>query len=435
MKKLHSVLLFIFTGFGLKSQRVKSSIEMQGSQAVQSIAKTLKKEYLFLFLILSCTFTGAIAAEAPRVLYLYGDVAADGTVPSGDKETFHQMRLNDTGNRGMSGFAESIRELGFQIEEAYDQDVVLTPEFLASIDVLILGSNQRRFTAAEAKAVNEWVRSGGGLLGWSDSAFGGHWKQVGVDNDLGRLSNNDLTVQFGMYFMTDNGAGNYLVENYVRDHFINDHDRNGGVSFRGEGVSPVRVAHPAEMLAPLQEGGLGGGLRLNDRDGELNPEIDAALAIAEVGEGRVVGVFDRNLFWNAGEGTRLSHEDNREFTQRITAWAAGLESAMKALKTIQSSPQTQEISEKPEVSPRVEIDAHNRSILLIVDIEDTDGATLTPDVEWKSVRGPGLLQFANNNPYGPQIHASYETPGEYVIRVEVKGDGYFIHKQLSVDLP
>lgn len=431
MKKLS---LVTFKIFGMKSQQVvPSTVFRRGTEAL-SIAKSSQMLYLFLFFILSCSLTGATNTEAPKVLYLYGDVAPDGTVPSGDKEPFHQMRLNDTGDRGMSGFAEVIRQVGLQIEEVYDQEVALTPELLTSIDVLILGSNQRRFTAAEAKTVDDWVRSGGALLGWSDSAFGGHWNQVGVDNDLGRLSNNDLTVQFGMYFMTDNGAGNYLIENYERDHFINDYDRNGGVSFRGEGVSPIRVAHPAEMLAPLQEGGLGGELRLNKRDGEFDQEIDAALAIAKVGEGRVVGVFDRNMFWNAGEGTRLSHVDNREFTQRIMTWA-GLESAMEELQAIQSSQQTHEAHKKPEVSARAQIDAKNRSLLLIADIEDADGATLTPDVEWKSVRGPSPLKFANNNPYGSKINASYETSGEYVIRVEVKGNGYFIHKQLRVVLP
>lgn len=324
------------------------------------LTKSLPICCMFLFLLLSCHLSGATTAEAPKVLYLYGDVAADGTVPSGAQEPFHQMRLNDTGARGLSGFAEAIRELGFQIDEAYDADVVLTPEFLATIDVLILGSNQRRFTKAEAEALDNWVRSGGGLLGWSDSAFGGHWKQVGVDNDPGRLSNNDLTVQFGMYFMTDNGAGNYLIRNYERDHFLNDNNRNGGVHFRGEGVSPVRVAHPAELLAPMQEGGLGGDLRLNKRDGDIDLEMDAALAIAKVGEGRVVGVFDRNLFWNAGEGTRLSHADNREFTQRITAWAAGLESAMEGLQATGSSQQAPGPEVKPAVAVSYEINEQIR---------------------------------------------------------------------------
>jgi hypothetical protein len=423
------------TGFVLKNQQEDCFTAFLRNPQPRSFPRSLQIAILFLSCFLSCHLSGATSDEAPKVLYLYGNVAANGAVPSGDQEPFHQMRLNDTGARGMSGFAEAIREVGFQIDEAYDADVVLTPDFLARIDVLILGSNQRRFTAAEARALDEWIRSGGGLLGWSDSAFGGHFQQVGVDNEMGRLSNNDLTVQFGMYFMTDNGAGNYLIENYERDHFLNDHNRNGGVRFRGEGVSPVRVAHPAELLAPMQEGGLGGDLRLNKRDGDLNLEIDAALAIAKVGNGRVVGVFDRNMFWNAGEGTRLSHVDNREFTQRITAWVAGMESAMEGLQLIQTSQQTPGASEKPEVTVRYEINEQNRSILLIADVKNAYGTTLTPEVVWQSVRGPGSLQFENNNPNGAQINASYKTPGEYSIRVEVKDKGYLIYKQIRIELP
>ena len=225
----------------------------------------------------------------------------------------------------MSQFTAAIRELGCEIDEAYDAEIRLNKETLRDIDVLILASNQRRFDAKEAATVNAWVRAGGGLVAWSDSAFGGLWKKVGVDNELGRLSDNDLTEPFGMYFMTDNGAGNYLVKKYEKDHFINANERDGGIGFRGEGVSVVRVSPPAEMLARLQHGGLGGGIRLNKKDGKIDPDRDAALAVASVGKGRVIGVFDRNPFWNAGEGTQLSHADNREFTQRLVIWAAGLE--------------------------------------------------------------------------------------------------------------
>jgi len=264
-------------------------------------------------------------ADTPRLLYLYGDVAADGTLPSGDKEPFHQMRLNDTGNRGMSQFNAAITHLGFELEEAYDAETQLTNKLLESIRVLILGSNQRRFSKEEAAAVKQHVEAGGGLVAWSDSAFGGFYAEVGMDNEAGRLSNNDLTSAFGMDFLTDNGAGNYLIQQHEFDHFLNADNQNGGVSFRGEGVSPVRVSPPAKMLSKLQDGGLGGKLQINKIDGEFDPERDAALAIAEVGKGRVIGIFDRNLFWNAGEGTQLSHADNREFTQRVMIWAAGLE--------------------------------------------------------------------------------------------------------------
>ncbi|NJK92039.1 MAG: ThuA domain-containing protein [Blastochloris sp.] len=260
-----------------------------------------------------------------RVLYVYGDVSEDGQVPSGEKEPFHQMRLSDTGPRGLSQFQAALEAVGFQVEEAYDAEVVLDANFLGRYGVVILGSNQRRFSKAEAEAVKEWVSAGGGLVVWSDSAFGGDHRKVGLDNTLGRDSDNDLVAQFGMFLLTDNGGGNYLVNQFVEPHYLNRLQVQDGLAFRGEGVSPIRVSPPARMLAALQEGGLGGKIRLNRRDEPLNLKTDAALAVAEVGRGRVVATFDRNTFWNAGEGTRLSHVNNREYAQRLLLWAAGRE--------------------------------------------------------------------------------------------------------------
>lgn len=281
-------------------------------------------------LLLSTLLTVALAlllplAAAERALYLYGDVAADGTVPSGEQPPFHQMRLSDTGNLGMSQFREAIIEAGLVIEERYDDATTLDAGLLADFQVLILASNQRVFSTAEATAVEDWVQAGGGLIAYSDSAFGGDYRQVGVGNTRGRDSDNSITTRFGMFFMRDNGAGNYLVEDYEAEHFINGFTLSGGLGYRGEGVSPIRVSAPATMLARLQNGGLNGAIRLHKDDPPFDAATDAALAIASIGAGRVLGTFDRNTFWNAGAGTRLSQADNRLFAQRIVLWAAGLD--------------------------------------------------------------------------------------------------------------
>jgi hypothetical protein len=257
--------------------------------------------------------------------YLYGDVAPDGSIPSGpDTEPFHQMRLSDDGRRGLSGFRSALEEVGFRPTEVYDAEATLTGESLSDLGVLILGSNQHRFEEAEAAALGEWVENGGGVIAYSDSAFGGDYRQVGVCNPAGRLSENDLTAQFGMRFLMDNGAGRFEVSEYERAHFLNAGDADGGVVYRGEGVSPIRVSEPARVLAPLQSGDLNGSLKVCEDDRPFQPERDAALAVAEVGAGRVVGTFDRNTFWNGGAGTELGEVDNREFAQRLALWAAGV---------------------------------------------------------------------------------------------------------------
>jgi hypothetical protein len=138
----------------------------------------MKRKIILLAISLICF----LAVDAQNIVYVYGDVAADGTIPSGSKKPFHQMRLNDEGDLGMSGFKKALEAIGCTVSEVYDQEIVINAEFLKSIDVLILGSNQRVFIEAEAKALKRWVKKGGGVITWSDSGFGGEYSIVGVDN-------------------------------------------------------------------------------------------------------------------------------------------------------------------------------------------------------------------------------------------------------------
>ncbi|TGD82216.1 malectin domain-containing carbohydrate-binding protein [Hymenobacter wooponensis] len=242
----------------------------------------------------------------PKLLYLYGSIP-----PS-----IHDMRLADTGNQGMSQFNQLLSETGFSAVEALDASVTLDVATLSTYKVLILGSNNRRFSAAEKAAVASWVNSGGGLLAWSDAAFG--WENGGLNSTVGAASDNDLTDQFGMHFLRDNGLSVFTLNQWSQNHYINRFNKNGGITIEAEGVSPVRTSAPATILAGLPTG----KAQLNSLDGPVTA-ADAALAIAKVGQGRVVGFFDRNAFWNAGEGTYLSRVDNRVFAQRILQWAAG----------------------------------------------------------------------------------------------------------------
>ncbi len=365
----------------------------------------------------------AVSAQAALpALYLYGDVSDDGDIPSGSKAPFHQMRLNDEGPRGMSGFKAAVEEVGFELNEKYDAAIQLNDELLNAYRVLILGSNQRVFTKEEAEAVQRWVAKGGGLIAWSDSAFGGHYRKVGVDNPTGRISNNAITEPFGMYFLTDNGGGNYLISNYTEDHYLNNGNRKGGLRYRGEGVSCVRVSPPARMLAPLQEGGLGGRLKVNQNDAPFNAKTDAALAIAEIGQGRVIGTFDRNCFWNAGEGTRLSHVDNREFVQRMVVWAAGLENETQ----IQSKPLPESgVKNQP---PRVSAGADQTVAVLQADLAGTvtDDGQLSrfPEVRWAQRKGPGKVRYENENPNTLNVRIFFPQPGTYILQLTAD-DGEF----------
>lgn len=281
----------------------------------------------------------------PRVLYIYGDVDEFGFLRHDIKfynnTAYHQMRLTDTGNLGMSSFREAIQELGLDIEELYDQDIVLEADFLNKFDVIILSSNQKVWSDAEVAALNTWVRAGGGLIAYSDSGFGGAWfnpAPAGLNNEQGRNSNNILTEQFGMFFFTDQGGsgGNNLVSEWKIDHFLNTKNNvPQSLKFEGEGCSPVRIDpdwpqkqsnDQVYQIAAFQNGGRGGPTTIKDpqfgNTDIFNPDTDCALAAAEIGEGRVIGTFDRNTFWNNGPGTDLFREDNRLFAQKLLQWVA-----------------------------------------------------------------------------------------------------------------
>ncbi|MBU2951776.1 DUF4350 domain-containing protein [Tamlana agarivorans] len=381
--------------------------------------KTLSTTLLFLL-------TQVLIAQ--NIVYVYGDVSETGIIPSGKEHPFHQMRLIDEGRYGMSQFKEALEETGVNITEVYDASTTFDTDFLKNVDVLILGSNQKVFSKTEIKAVHNWVKQGGGLIVWSDSAFGGHYKHVGIDNTLGRDSDNQITEAFGMHFLTDNGGGNYLITTYEKDHFINNYNKNGGIRFRGEGVSFVRISSPAKVLAKAQDAGLGGELKVNKIDGIFNPNTDVTLAIAEINKGRVLGLFDRNMMWNAGDGSQITHSDNKEFAQRIVLWAAGIEDNSKIPQ--KSLSKNTEINLPPKVTIQTDYDSKN-TVNFIAEISDTDGDDVYPEITWLLKKGPKVY-FENNNPNTKTPVVTLTEKGTYLFMAVITDGEFKIKKRITI---
>lgn len=124
---------------------------------------------LFTLLLL---FAGS-GVYAKNIAYIYGDVAEDGTVPSGSANPFHQMLLTDTGRRGCSIFKEMVESKGHTITQYYDQETELTAEFLSQFDLIIFSLHQKQWSVAEKAALDSWIRAGGSIFIYSDSASGG----------------------------------------------------------------------------------------------------------------------------------------------------------------------------------------------------------------------------------------------------------------------
>ncbi|MGJ8745768.1 hypothetical protein [Polaribacter sp.] len=382
----------------------------------------IKSFSIFIVLLLSHTIT------AQNVVYVYGDVSEKGMVPSGKDSPFHQMRLVDKGRYGMSLFKEAIEETGLNITEVYDAETTFNATFLKDVDVLILGSNQKKFSKTEIDSIHTWVKQGGGLIAWSDSAFGGHYKHVGIDNTLGRDSDNQVTKAFGMHFLTDNGGGNYLITSYTKDHFINNNNKNGGIRFRGEGVSFVRISPPAKVLAKAQDHGLGGKLQVNKIDGVFNPDTDVTLAVSTINKGRVVGLFDRNMMWNAGDGSQITHSNNKEFAQRIVLWAAGIEENSKISKNIESK--NTGLNLPPQVTIQTDYDSKN-TVKFIVDIIDKDTDELYPEIKWILKKGPKVT-FENNNPNTQTPVITLTKKGTYLFMAIISDGEFKIKKRITI---
>ncbi|SNC77728.1 N-acetylneuraminic acid mutarotase, partial [Hymenobacter gelipurpurascens] len=336
---------------------------------------------------LSVAFT--VSGTKPKLLYLYGSIP-----PS-----IHDMKLSDTGDRGMSQFNQALVDVGFATAEALDASITLDAATLNNYKVLILSSNNRRFTAAEKTAVAAWVNAGGGLIAWSDAAFG--WQNGGLNSSEGSSSDNDLTDQFGLHFLHDNGLGAFVLSQWAGNHYINRFIQNAGLTVEAEGASPIRTTAPATIIAYLPAD----KAQLNSLDGPLMPN-DAALSVAKVGQGRVAGYFDRNCFWNNGDGTNINRLENRLFAQRLVLWASGVD----------DTPPTG-TNQLPVANAGVDqaITLPTSTASLSGSGTDADGTISA--YSWAQVSGPNTASFSSKSVANPTI--SGLVAGRYVFSLVV----------------
>jgi hypothetical protein len=264
----------------------------------------------------------ALAAPAPiparptltRILFLTGSVPP-GTDPS------EMIRLGNTGRNGYAQLADLLAERqGHNFTELADTDPAVNPLTLlelAHYDLLVLGSNNRRFSASEQQVVVSYVSGGGALLALSDSRFGLSPNRPLNALGAGELSDNDLLAPFGMAIEHDNYQ--VVIADGSRFASPNHPILRGLTHFKGEGVSLIHVTG-----APAQIVVRGDGLLLTDGHTITGPDY-AITAVAQVGRGRVAATFDRNTFFNAGvgsDGTDLSELDNTAYALNLFDWLA-----------------------------------------------------------------------------------------------------------------
>ena len=285
---------------------------------------------IFLICLLMGFLSGlSSTVSAGNIVYIHGDVSECGTVPSanetGNKKNgqpcstspYDQMLLTDSGRTGLSQFKTMVEDNGHTIEQQYDQaaSTTLDAQWFAGVDVVIFGLHQRIWNSVQKQALDEWLRAGGGVFIYSDSASGGRFSEVGAQNPVGQTVTNNLIADYGLQVTVDQADG------------TTGHDANAtasipgvaGLRLEGEGVSPAAVApsDPAvEILIPYDR-------NVNKRQGLTisNPDF-AALAMTEVGAGHIVVMFDRQPMWNNGPGSDINEEDNREILRNVVNFLA-----------------------------------------------------------------------------------------------------------------
>lgn len=243
--------------------------------------------------------------ESYSVLYLYNSDAGD------------DMRLNDTGSEGLSSFAAAVNALsGYSISEM-DADVFDPSTDLSGIDVLITGSCNRVFNSTEEGHIDTWVRAGGGIIGYSDSAMG---NSGGYQNQFGQASRHSMGFPGWGWEVFVDQVDNVQTRTLPASHFLGN-----ALTYQGEGTSPWVVdantgnhaaqGNPTVITArPDQTPSHTQGVTFTGTVTDLGYSMP--------GSGRVLVLFDRQPFWNGGAGSDITQEDNNTFLMNCVKWLA-----------------------------------------------------------------------------------------------------------------
>ena len=278
---------------------------------------------------------------SPRILFIRGGDRTGGFLEAGSdsQRTEHLADIDNLstsgGNHGWGQLRNALQGAGFVVEQITEGSetesgpadgihVDLETINLSQYDVLVFGSNNAVYDTAAVDAFDDYIQAGGGALFISDANFGRDWADAS-DSDQQFLDRLGIEVH--------QDQGTYVVGNQAGEIRLPSHPIFSGVaSFDGEGVSPFHIAQTitgvdvqllagAEGITRLNQPPFGG----NSRGPSVNTgPADASVIAATLGNGRVVGHFDRNTFFNTnGAGTNITRFDNQLYAINLFGWLAG----------------------------------------------------------------------------------------------------------------
>ncbi len=203
-------------------------------------------------------------------------------------ESHDPIWTNQT-ERGLDNLCEVLNEEGF--EWAVHEEGSLTTNDLDTVDVLVVGYSNAGFASNELDTIEDFVRTGGGLLlmgeGWS-------WP-----SDISAFPLNQLAYRFGWEITASTGD----APAQVFEHPIS----TGVSSLHLVGSSPIA--------------GTAGDTVILDQNGE------ALVRALHADAGHVVTIGDSDIFTNVdynGNGIPvIEEEDNTLFARNVFHWLTG----------------------------------------------------------------------------------------------------------------
>ncbi|MEL7238243.1 MAG: GC-type dockerin domain-anchored protein [Planctomycetota bacterium] len=284
--------------------------------------------------------SSACAGDPPSILFVRGADRSGGFLEAGNDAARTEQLADITnastsgGNHGWFELAQALQAAGYsltQITEAAETPsgpsegipIDFDTMDLTVYNAIVFGSNNAVYTAAQIDAVEAYIRGGGGAIFISDANFGGSWADA---------SNSDQQFldRFGIIVHQDRGT--YAIERSAGEFLVPDDPIFTDVNaFDGEGVTPFDVASPDADVSLTILANAEGQVRLNNGTPGVNQEqgssrpataTDAALFVAQADQGRIIGHFDRNTFFNLnGAGTNINRLDNRQYALNLFAFA------------------------------------------------------------------------------------------------------------------
>jgi hypothetical protein len=260
---------------------------------------------------------GADAAPAPRILFVRGGAGTVGYL-NGDSDD-NLCDVDDTVSaRGWGTLRDELVADGFVLDQRMEGPLTAPGPAdlsrLADYAVVVFGSNNATYGPGHVDTVAQYVRAGGGALFVSDAGFGRTSYAEAPASDQVFLDRFDLVM------LEDANDVTTLTASQFPDpaHPVLE----GVTSIRGDGTSALRIVDFVSDVTPTQIVRKTGLVRVAGAT-QAAAANDAAVAVAEVGTGRIAGLFDRDVLANSNaNNSGIGMASNRALAINLFEWLA-----------------------------------------------------------------------------------------------------------------